>query len=77
MVFLLLSFGHSYSAKAGSHIGRKSQLLPQLAGPCGNISIMFGQTRIVCLPDGKKNLKICFLILTEYMNVMDRHRMMA
>ena len=29
------------------------------------------KTRIVCLPDGEKNLKICLLVLTEFTSMTD------
>jgi len=31
-----------------------------------------GKTRMMWLPDSEKFLKICFLVSTEYTNVMDR-----
>ena len=32
---------------------------------------------MVWLPDGEKILKICLFILTEFTNVIDRHRITA
>ena len=40
-----------------------------------NIVMQFGtkKTRMVWLPDGKQNLKICLFVLTECTNVKDTH----
>jgi len=35
--------------------------------------VYYGKTRIVWPPDGKKILKICLFVLTEFMNVADEH----
>jgi len=36
-------------------------------------AVCYRKTRMTCLPDGEKNLKICLFVLTEFTNVSDRH----
>jgi len=48
-------------------------LAPPLGGPRQNIDIPFGvkKTRIVGLSDGKKTLRICVTVYTQYRRVTE------